>query len=259
MRSRPSPGVRAAAIAVVCGALLLSALWPVFPGLESTHAAQTLAIDEAVAAELIDEGRCHCGCGRSLPSSRKGLACFGCSVGKAEVSFILESLLAGRSGNAILLDLQQPILVEVFGDYDDLELPEIWRRAQRIAEEFRQHRVVLRSPAHSEHATAAMRLVECGRSQGHFAELQGLAIEHAGPWERADLLRLGAAAELDGKLLAECLERIDVRAQLRRDREHVRLRRISPLPGVTVNRVRIRAAESEIRSAIRKALLEGSI
>ncbi len=234
----------------VAGASLLLALavwWTASPA------------DPEIARDLIAQGRCHCGCGRSLPNSPGRPACFGCSVGKAEITYILESLAAGRSANQILLDLQEPVLVEVFADYTDPELPETWQRARRAADEAHQHRVVLRTPGLSAEGRRALELAECGRERGQFSQLQAALIEHRAPWDDATLLELAGQAGLSPGALRACLERIDVEAQLAKDREHVSLRNIEAFPALCVNRKLVPNTGSALRAAIRRALLEGSI
>ena len=102
--------------------------------------------DPGIEFERLAAGAfCVCGCGNHLPGSSHAPVCFGCSVGKADLAFIREALAAGRTPEQILLELADPILVEVFADYDDERLPAIWERARRVTGELGHHRVVLRS------------------------------------------------------------------------------------------------------------------
>ena len=55
------------------------------------------------AREILDGQLCHCGCGNPLPGSGEAGACFGCSVGLADVTFVREALAAGREPAEILV------------------------------------------------------------------------------------------------------------------------------------------------------------
>jgi len=215
---------------------------------------------DASASELIAQGACHCGCGRVLPGHRDGSGCFGCSVGKAEVTFIHESLAAGVAPREILLALLRPLLIEVFADYTDPALPEVWERVKRIAARHNQHRVVLRARANAPPALAAVAALECARGRGRFSELQRRLIDHRGPWDLSQLLRHGMAAGLDEEELRSCLRKIDVQAQVRKDREQMRNREIEKLPGVAVARRRISAGDdAALNEAIQRALRAGGL
>ena len=154
---------------------------------------------------------CVCGCGTHLPGSRHAPTCFGCSVGKADLAFIRESLASGRTPQEIMLELTDPILVEVFADYDDAGLPAIWELAQRVATELNHHRVVLRTRARTASAQRAVALAECSRLDGFFASMQRILIHHGGPWDEDTLLRLAERenprenTELTSEAVRSCL------------------------------------------------------
>ena len=121
-------------------------------------------------------------------------SCFGCSVGKAEVTFIRESLASGRSLSEILIALRELVLVEVFADYTDPRLSEIWQRARRVARDLGQHRVVLRAPGFGENARRALAMAECARGSGQFTRVQSALIAHPGPWDEASVTEVAWSA-----------------------------------------------------------------
>ncbi len=208
---------------------------------------------------LFDEVRCPCGCGNYLPESSNQPACFGCSVGRAELEYIAEGLAAGRTPKQLLLELARPVLVNVFADYTDPGLPETWTRAKRVATELHQHRVVLRAPARSPEARRAVALAECARGSGVFFRVREALIRHSGPWDDTALLELASAAglELDG--LESCLDTRDLAAQIAKDRAHAAEGGIASLPAVSVNRAVVPNTDTAIRRAIQQAMLENSI
>ncbi|MFQ5714656.1 MAG: hypothetical protein ACE5GU_11560 [Candidatus Scalinduaceae bacterium] len=61
-----------------------------------------------MAEEILAGRHCPCQCGRYLPGSSLSPACFGCSVGKAEITYVLESLEAGKKPAEIIMDLSSP-------------------------------------------------------------------------------------------------------------------------------------------------------
>jgi len=214
---------------------------------------------EETLRRLVANQFCPCGCGSQLPGSTKSPACFGCSVGKAEVTFIRESLAAGRAPGQILLDLQDPVLIEVFADYGDPALPKTWERAKRAADAFDQHRVVLRPPVRSPAARRALALSECARAAGRFTPVQQALIRHPGPWDEHALVRIAVEQGLSGDRTRSCLQRIDLTGQVAKDRDHASERSISSFPTVTVNRSVSSDTDSALRDAIRRVLLEESL
>ncbi len=228
------------------------------PGAPPADAASARPEDETLR-RLVADQLCPCGCGNHLPGSTKGRACFGCSVGKAEVTFIREGLAAGREPAQILLDLQDPVLVEVFADYGDPTLPQTWERAKRAADAFDQHRVVLRAPVRSPAARRALALAECARAAGRFTPLQQALIRHPGPWDEDALVRIAVEQGLSGDRARGCLQRIDVTDQVAKDRGHAAERGIRSFPTVTVNRRVTSDTDAALRDAIRRVLLEESL
>lgn len=211
------------------------------------------------AQEILDGQLCHCGCGNPLPGSAEAGACFGCSVGLADVSFVRESLAAGRAPAEILVSLSDPVLIEVFADYTDPTLQGTWRLAKQVATELDHHRVVLRSPAHSPGARRAAALLECARRAERFTPVQSALIAHSGPWDERTLLELGAAAGLPPEPARACLREIDLSQQLAKDREHAGQRRIGSLATITVNGHPVPSTDQALRQAIGRVLREESL
>ncbi len=233
------------------------------------------------AQQLIAKGACPCGCGSALPGSGRATSCFGCSVGKAEVTFIRESLASGRPLAEILIALRELVLVEVFADYSEPGLRAVWERARRVADELGQHRVVLRTPGLSTEARRTLAIAECARGTGSFTRLQSALIAHTGPWDEASVLTLAlavmrGAASQDAddpeaplrrrsrsawtlESLRHCAANANLSAQIERDRSHAKERAMQSFPAVSVNREPIPDSPESLRRAIRAAVQEGSI
>ena len=218
-----------------------------------------LAKGNSEAFKKIIAGRkCPCGCGRYLPNGPNEPSCFGCSVGKAEETRILEALAAGIEPIDIIIELNEPVIVDVFADYTDKELPALWKRAQETAGERNQHRVVLRTPGRTDEARLAVRIAECVRATGSFTGFQEQLIAHEGPWDEATLVGLAGRSGVDTDALVRCLPQTTARAQIDKDREHARIYGIESYPAIAVNRVVTPSTEA-IRRAIDKILKAGSI
>jgi hypothetical protein len=215
--------------------------------------------DAKTAEEILSNRRCPCGCGRYLPGSRNSPACFGCSVGKTEISRVLEALAAGRNPADIIVGLNETVLVDVFADYTDVGLAKVWDRAVRAAGELRQRRVVLRTPGHTSAALRAVKLAECARSRGKFSRVQRALIKHRGPWDEDTLVELAQGEGLDANHVRRCLAETDVAAQVAKDREHAGIYGAEELPAILVNRQLIPNTGEAIRKAIRKALEDETI
>ena len=207
---------------------------------------------------IIEGAFCTCGCGSHLPSDAED-ACFGCSVGKSDVSFVRRSLREGRSAREIMLALGEPVTISLFGDYDDPGLSELWQLATRVANEFDQHRVVVRTPARSASALLALKVVECAREVDRFAPVRDAMIQHEGPWDEHSLLALGVAKGLDARDLAACLPAAAVRGQIEKDTLHARLAKIRRFPALSVNGEAVWGGEAGLREAVHAAIREGSI
>jgi protein-disulfide isomerase len=208
--------------------------------------------------KIISNHSCPCGCGNALPGGDRPLACFGCSVAKAEISFIRESLAGGLSTIEIVMALSDPALIEVFSDYTNPQLGATWKRAKRIASEFDQHRVVLRTPARTAAARRALELVECARKFHRFSSVRDALIEHSGPWDTDTLLSFAEQQGLARDPTRQCLGDIEVSDQIAKDRQHIDERKIRRFPAVSVNRTLVVDSPEAIRSEIRKVLLGNS-
>ncbi len=214
---------------------------------------------EAIAQSILAERFCPCGCGNFLPGSTKSPACFGCSVGKAEISRVRERLAAGLIPEDIIKELNERVLVDVFSDYTEDGLAEIWNRAKRVSGEYNQHRVVFRPLGATEDARRAIKLVECARADGMFNILHEALIEHPGPWDEETLIGLAGERGLARDKIAECLKRVDIAAQMAKDRQHAKALNTKNFPAVSVNRKLLPADEGALRKAIRKFLIQGTI
>ena len=157
------------------------------------------------------------------------------------------------------MELNETVLVDVFADYTDPGLPALWQRAVSVANELQQRRVVIRAPGETADARRAVKLAECARDKGKFAEVQRLLIEHDEPWDEETLVRLVAPVGLNQREMRRCLGQTEVRAQIAKDREHARIYGIETFPTVTVNRQITPGTDKAIRRAIRAILEEESI
>ena len=212
-----------------------------------------------VAREIIASQHCPCGCGRYLPGSPNAPACFGCSVGKREITRIAEALASGSTRFDIVLELNGPVLIDVFGDYTDKGVRVAWERAKRVAAELEQYRVVLRTPGLSAAARRAVKVAECVREQGMFNQFQEILIHHPGPWNLDTLIDLAKKIGLDAVKIRDCVERQDVRPQVDKDLQHARLRGVSSFPAVSVNLEMVPNTDTAIRKAIKRVLQDDSI
>jgi hypothetical protein len=214
--------------------------------------------DSAFMQRAVDNHDCPCGCGNQLPGSTGGRACFGCSVGKAEVSRLQEGLARGDSRTALLLAMESDVLVDVFADYSDRNLPRVWAMVRKAAEAAQIGRVVLRTPGRTRGDRRAVALVECARDQGMFSRMQERFVKHTGPWDDISLLRIAADEGLDTTLAFDCLQLKDVQQQVAKDRQHATQRNLHRFPAVSVDRTSVRASEAALREALREAVARRS-
>ena len=227
----------------------------------SVRAAETPA-QESLSPEVIEiikDRFCPCGCGRFLPGGPTEPSCFGCSVGKAEVTRVVEGLAAGRRPADMILELGEPVTVDVYSDYTDPELRKLWSQATRVAGEFNQHRVIVRAPGETEEARRALRAVECARSSGLFSGVQRAMIAHDGPWDTATLVELAVQEGVDRAKAQSCIAGATVRKQWQKDRQHAAIYGVPFYPSVSVNRVPVDSTDDAIRKAIREVLRDDSI
>lgn len=209
--------------------------------------------------DILSNHTCPCGCGNALPGGDREPACFGCSVAKAEVSFIRESLANGHSTIEIVMALAEPALIEIFADYTDPRLAATWKRAQRIASEFDQHRVVLRTPVRTVEARRALELAECARRFHRFSTVRDALVEYSGPWDSEALLAFAEEHGLGRDATRQCVGSVDVANQITKDRRHAETRRVRRFPAVSVNRTPVVDSEESIREAVRKVVMEKSL
>lgn len=207
-----------------------------------------------VADKILKDRHCPCGCGNYLPGNEKEPACFGCSVGKAEISRVWEALAVGRSAVDIVIELNETVLIDVFADYTNPELFEIWEQTVRAAGDAHQHRVVLRTPGRSEDARRAIKLAECARAEGKFTQVQRALMRHRGPWDQETLVDLAAEQGMKSETVRKCLGQTDISAQVAKDKEHAKRFGVQQTPAVSVNRRVIPSTAEDLRQAIRKIL-----
>jgi hypothetical protein len=78
-----------------------------------------------LADEILASRKCPCQCNNYLPGSSNLPACFGCSAGKAEISYVLESLESGKETGEIVLNLDSPIIIDIFADYTNPNISKV--------------------------------------------------------------------------------------------------------------------------------------
>lgn len=211
------------------------------------------------ANEILAERSCPCRCGRFLPGSLNSPACFGCSAGKNEISYVLESLEAGKKPQEIMMDLNSPIIIDVFADYTDPHLPQIWQMVKQVSKELHQFRIVLRSPGLTREALRALKLVECSRLDGKYSVIQGAVINHQGPWDWDTLIQLAAENGQTQEQTKASINLIDLKAQIAKDQQHARERGIGMFPAITINHQIIQNTAQAVQRKIEELLRKESI
>ncbi|MFQ5965548.1 MAG: DsbA family protein [Candidatus Scalinduaceae bacterium] len=212
-----------------------------------------------MAEEILAGRHCPCQCGRYLPGSSLSPACFGCSVGKAEITYVLESLEAGRKATEIIMDLSSPVIIDVFADYTNGNISKVWKLVKRVSSELHKVRVVLRTPGLTVEARRAIKLAECARLSGNCSVVQESLINHQGPWDWDTLIKFMEHHGQDPEQIRACVDGIDIDAQITKDQQHAEERGIRTYPTITINRQITANSEQAIRKAIEKVLLEQSI
>lgn len=211
------------------------------------------------ANEILTNRKCPCGCGNYLPGSGQDRTCFGCSVGKTEISRVVANIADGRSPGDIILDLGDPVLVDVFADYTNENLREVWKMAQETAASLGQHRIVLRTIGRTEEARNAIRLAECARQHGKFFEMQEVLIAHTGPWDSDALVLMGEKMGLEADDVRNCIKRENIDQQIAKDKEHARTFGIRGFPAIAVNREVVVPTPEILKKSIRDILEDDSI
>ena len=158
-----------------------------------------------------------------------------------------------------MLELGEPVTISVFGDYDDRGVAELWQLAKRVGRDFGQHRVVMRTPARSESALLALKIVECARGVDRFAPVRDAMIQHEGPWDEGALRGLAEQHGIEAAGLAACLPEVDVRGQIEKDTLHARLARVVRFPALSVNGEAVVGGEAGLRDAVDAVIRDGAI
>lgn len=211
------------------------------------------------AGEILAGRHCPCQCGKYLPGSPKSPSCFGCSAGKAEITYVLECLKNKKTPREIILDLNSPIIIDVFSDYTNQKISKIWRMAKDVSTGLHQFRVVLRAPGLTVEARRAIKLTESARFSGKFNEVQNALIYHNGPWDWNTLMQLGKQNGLPEDEIKEHIDKIDIEPQIVKDRQHAGERGIKGFPSITINRKIVQLNDQAVRSAIEKIIMDLSI
>jgi hypothetical protein len=228
---------------------------------QECEAEETIQQDEII--ELIEEilanRKCPCQCGKYLPNSPNLPACFGCSAGKAEISYVLESLESGKETDEILLNLDSPIIIDIFADYTNPNTSKLWNLAKTVSSELHQRRVVLRPPGFTREAQRAIKIAEYARFSGKFSIIQEALINHNGPWDWRTLIDLVAKYDQIPHNINEYINSIAIEQQIAKDHQHARERGVESHPTITINNIIVLATDTAIRQTIQKILLEHSI
>ncbi len=224
-------------------------------------AEETIQQDEII--ELIEEilanRKCPCQCGKYLPNSPNLPACFGCSAGKAEISYVLESLESGMKTTDIMMNLDSPIIIDVFADYTNPNISKVWKLAKAVSSELHQRRVVLRPLGLTKEAQRAIKIAEYARFRGNFSIIQEALINHNGPWDWRTLIDLVAQYDQIPQQINVYINSIKIEQQIGKDQQHAKERGIESYPTITINNIIIPDTDTAIRQTIEKILLEHSI
>jgi hypothetical protein len=212
-----------------------------------------------LADEILAERKCPCQCGKYLPGSSTLPACFGCSAGKAEISYVLESLESGMKTTDIMMNLDSPIIIDVFADYTNPNISKVWKLAKTVSYELHQRRVVLRTPGLTKEAQRAIKIAEYARFRGNFSIIQEALINHNGPWEWRTLINLVAKYDQIPQQINVYINSIEIDQQIGKDQQHAKERGIESYPTITINNIIVPDTDTAIRQAIEKILLEHSI
>ncbi len=211
------------------------------------------------ADKILSNRRCPCQCNNYLPDSARSPACFGCSAGKAEINFVLESLESGREAIEILMDLNSPIIIDIFADYTNKDIAKVWKLVKTVSRKLNQSRVVLRTPGFTTEARRAVKIAEYARLDGNFSNIQDAMINHNGPWDWDTLIAFVARQDQDPVQIQEYVNEIDIDAQIAKDQQHAKERGVEVFPTTTINNQITVNTENAIQRTIKNILLEHSI
>jgi hypothetical protein len=227
------------------------------------EAEETTTIHQKEIIELADEilanRKCPCQCNNYLPGSSNLPACFGCSAGKSEISYVLESLESGKKTTEIMMNLNSPIIIDIFADYTNANISKVWKLVKTVSGELHQNRVVLRTPGLTAEARRAIKLAEYARLNGNFCKIQEALIDHQGPWDWNTLINLVAQNDMNTEQIRAYADEINIERQITKDQQHAKERGIDTYPTTTINNQITPNIDTAIRHAIQKILLERSI
>jgi len=212
-----------------------------------------------LAIEILSNRKCPCQCGNYLPGSSTLPACFGCSVGKAEISYVLDDLNSGAEIIEIMMSLNSPIIIDIFADYTNVNISKVWKLAKAVSNEFHQRRVVLRPPGFTREAQRAIKIAEYARFRGNFSIIQEALINHNGPWDWRTLISLVGQYDHIPKKINKYINSITIEQQIAKDQQHAMERGIVSFPTITINNIIVPDTGIAIRQAIEKILLKLSI
>ncbi len=225
------------------------------------EAEETIQQDEIIglAEKILTNRKCPCQCGKYLPNSPNLPACFGCSAGKAEISYVLESLESGKETDEIILNLDSPIIIDIFVDYTNPNVSKVWDLAKTVSSELHQRRVVLRPLGFTREAQRAIKIAEYARFPGKFSIIQEALINHNGPWDWRTLIDLVARYVQIPQNINEYINSIEIEQQIAKNHQHARERGIDSYPTITINNIIVPDTDTAIRQTIEKILLKHSI
>jgi hypothetical protein len=230
---------------------------------QECEAEETSTTQQNQFIELIDEilanRKCPCQCGKYLPGSPNLPACFGCSAGKAEISYVLESLESGKETDEIILNLDSPIIIDIFVDYTNPNVSKVWNLAKTVSSELHQRRIILRPPGLTREAQRAIKIAEYARFIGKFSIIQEALINHNGPWDWRTLIDLVAKYDQIPQNINDYINSITIDQQIAKDQEHAMERGVDSYPTITINNIIVPDTDTAIRQAIEKILLDHTI
>ena len=233
------------------------AIYPECGAEETTTNRQKESIE--FADEILANRKCPCQCNNYLPGSSNLPACFGCSVGKAEISYVLEGLESGMKTIEIIMNLNSPIIIDIFADYTNVNISKVWKLAKAVSNELYQRRVVLRPPGLTVAAQRAIKIAEYARFRGNFSIVQEALINHNGPWDWSTLINLVGQYDHIPKQINTYINSIKIEQQIAKDQQQAMERGIESFPTITINNIIVPDTDIAIRQAIEKILLEHSI
>jgi len=232
-------------------------IYPECEAEETTTTHQKESIE--LADEILANRKCPCQCNNYLPGSSNLPACFGCSVGKAEISYVLEGLESGMKTTEIIMNLNSPVIIDIFADYTNVNISKVWKLAKAVSYDLHQRRVVLRPLGLTMEAQRAIKIAEYARFRGNFSIIQEALINHNGPWDWRTLINLVAQYDQIPEQINEYINSIKIEQQIAKDQQHAIERGIESYPTITINNIIVPDTDIAIRQTIEKILLEHSI